>query len=88
LREQAPVDVLHRRAGGHAQFVTQQYAQPVVGEQRLGDVSAPLEGLDENPVAGLAVRSQFDQLARAVFGLCERRAAELEPRFGEILEPA
>jgi hypothetical protein len=49
------VDALQGPAGSDAQLVAQQHTQPVIGQQGLGDVSAPLERLDQDPVAGLPV---------------------------------
>ena len=81
------MDALHGRARGNAELVAQQHAQAVVGEERLGDISASLERLHQDSVPGLTVRSKLDQLACAIFGLRQRRAAKAKPRFGEALEP-
>lgn len=82
------VDALDRRTGLDPEFVAKQDAQAVVDEQRLRDVAAPLECLHQDPVAGLAVWSEFDEPATALLGLRERRPTELEPRHREALEPA
>ena len=81
------MDALHGRAGGDAELVAQQHAQAVVGEQRLGDISAPLERLHQDSVAGLTVRSKLDQLTCSIFGLRQRAASKAKPRFREALEP-
>src|SRR5687768_6755242 len=86
--EQAPVDGLHVRAGRDPELVAEQDAQALVDAQRLGDIAASLERLHQDPVAGLAVRSQLDEPAPALFGLRQRRPAEAEPRRGETFQPA
>ena len=94
---QHPLELgLHLRAGGDAQLVAQQRAQPLVHAQRLDEVALRLAHAHQQQVAALAVGRELHQLLRGALGGRQLGAADRQARVAaqlarlqpELLEPA
>jgi hypothetical protein len=64
------------RSGSRTELVAQEGADVLVGDERLGDVAAPAEDLDERGARRLAVRRQLHRPAGRALGLRQLRVAE------------
>jgi len=79
---------LRRLRRSDAEVLAQLRAQRLVDEQRLGAVAFAVERLHEDPVAGLAIRLELDELSSHADRRRQLRAANAERRGGVGLERA
>ena len=82
------MDRLNGGAGRDPELVSEQESKPLVGEQRFGNVAAPLERFHEDAVPGLAIRGECGQHPGAFLRLRQCRAAEAEAGGRKALQPA